>query len=115
MSEQPPSDSGGGRATVTQVYAAVGELRQEVVPKIDSLSDKIDLVVVNHEHRLTEQATSLLASLVRLTKVEDRLDVLSTEHAVAKGHLRAIAMIGGALLTATCGVIGIAIAHAFGW
>ena len=95
--------SDGGRATVKQVYDAVGETRKELGDKIDGLADHLDAVVVAHEHRLTAQESKTTEHEGRLSSVESLLGTLRDEHNVARGHVRAYAVIGGVLATLLAG------------
>ena len=103
--------STGGRATLRDVI----EISGRVEKKVDDLTAALGNYAVSHEHRFTDLEADNRESKRRLTDVEDDVSTLKTEHAVAKGHVKALAYIAGGVLTLLAGVGGVGIAHAFGW
>jgi hypothetical protein len=100
-----PSASDGGRVTHKQVYEAVGDLRKEVSDKIDVLAEKIDVLVISHEHRLTQLETVSTNDQKRLFAVEKDVSSLKEAHAIARGHVAAYKAIVGVLIVMCGGLI----------
>ena len=100
-----------GRVTLKDVYDIVGG----VADKVERLADNVTALTITHEHRLTGLEQRTVAVESKVDSAGKDLASLRTEHDVAKGHIHALAMIGGVVVTAFCGIGGVALAHALHW
>lgn len=113
MSDTGNGYSGGssGRVTMKDVYDVVGRLET----KVDGLGSSMQQVTVDHEHRLTEQATLQAGTQQQVDRLTDSVQLLRDEHNVARGHVRSITWIAGALGTTFCGLGAYGLAHVLHW
>lgn len=70
--ESLPADSPAG---IREVYGLVDDVRQDLGGRLDALTERIDSVVINQEHRLTAAETTLVEHGARLARVEAGLKV----------------------------------------
>jgi hypothetical protein len=98
------------RATVALVYRVVNETRTELGDKIDDLAEKVDQVVVSHEHRLTTQESLGRELVGRVSSVEARTDSLRSEHDVFRGHIKALGIVAAAVITLCAGGLATVVA-----
>lgn len=99
------TEDNSGRATVREVYQLVGEVRTEVVDRIDELADEVRKVVTAQEHRLTILETVSLQHTGALADHTARLAELEIAHQRAVGHLGAWKAVIGATLVGCGGLI----------
>lgn len=96
MSGEDVDSQGSGRATIRDVLVATGQVRDElrdvkddIGGRLDRLSDRVDTVVSNHEHRITVGEQQIAALAQEHAQLVVRVDAHGHDIGVLKDRVRA--------------------------